>query len=64
MWAITIAGVTPIPATACAVLYGGAVRAGAGRGRAALPRAANATPPWRPSPLPAPPPLAVTEIPD
>jgi hypothetical protein len=36
LWAITIAGVIAIPATTCVVLYGGAVRAGLGRGRAAL----------------------------
>ena len=36
LWAITFAGVIAIPATTCAVLYGGAVRAGLGRRRAAL----------------------------
>jgi len=36
LWAITIAGIIAIPATTCAVLYGGAVRAGLGRTRAAL----------------------------
>jgi hypothetical protein len=36
LWAITIAGITAIPAAACVVLYGGAVRAGLGRTRAAL----------------------------
>lgn len=34
--AITLAGVIAIPAATCAVLYAGAVRAGLGRGRAAL----------------------------
>ena len=34
--AITIAGTTAIPAATCAVLYGGAERAGLGRRRAAL----------------------------
>ena len=36
LWAITIAGIIAIPATTCVVLYGGAVRAGLGRARAAL----------------------------
>jgi hypothetical protein len=36
LWVITIAGVTAIPAATCFVLYGGAVRAGLGRTRAAL----------------------------
>jgi hypothetical protein len=36
VWAITLAGVIAIPASTCVVLYGGAVRAGLGRGRAAL----------------------------
>jgi hypothetical protein len=36
LWAITIAGITAIPAATCVVLYGGAVRAGLGRARAAL----------------------------
>ena len=36
VWAITIAGTTAIPAATCAVLYGGAERAGLGRRRAAL----------------------------
>jgi hypothetical protein len=36
LWAITIAGVIAIPAATCLVLYGGAMRAGLGRGRAAL----------------------------
>ena len=36
IWAITIAGPTAIAATTCAVLYGGAERAGLGRRRAAL----------------------------
>jgi hypothetical protein len=36
LWAITIAGIIAIPAATCAVLYGGAVRAGLGRTRAAL----------------------------
>src|SRR6266581_8702213 len=36
LWAITIAGPTAIAATTCAVLYGGAERAGLGRRRAAL----------------------------
>jgi hypothetical protein len=36
LWAITIAGITAIPAVTCVVLYGGAVRAGLGRKRAAL----------------------------
>jgi hypothetical protein len=36
LWAITIAGITAIPAATCVVLYGGALRAGLGRTRAAL----------------------------
>ena len=36
LWAITIAGIIALPATTCVVLYGGAVRAGLGRSRAAL----------------------------
>ena len=36
LWAITIAGIIAIPAATCVVLYGGAVRAGLGRRRAAL----------------------------
>jgi hypothetical protein len=36
LWAIAIAGITAIPALTCAVLYGGAERAGLGRRRAAL----------------------------
>lgn len=36
LWAITIAGVIAIPAAACVVLYGGAMRAGLGRRHAAL----------------------------
>ena len=36
LWAITIAGITAIPAATCVVLYGGAVRAGRSRHRAAL----------------------------
>jgi hypothetical protein len=36
LWAITIAGSVGIPAVTCGVLYGGAVRAGLGRRRAAL----------------------------
>jgi hypothetical protein len=36
LWAITIAGITAIPAVTCVVLYGGAERAGQGRRRAAL----------------------------
>ena len=36
LWAITIAGPTAIAALTCIVLYGGAVRAGLGRRRAAL----------------------------
>ena len=36
LWALTIAGMTAIPAATCLVLYGGAVRAGLGRRRAAL----------------------------
>ena len=36
LWAITIAGIIAIPAATCAVLYGGAVRSGLDRRRAAL----------------------------
>src|SRR6266496_590998 len=36
LWAITIAGIIAIPAATCLVLYGGAVRGGLGRTRAAL----------------------------
>ena len=36
LWAITLAGITAIPAATCVVLYGGAVRADLGRTRAAL----------------------------
>ena len=36
LWAITIAGITAIPAATCVVLYYGAERAGLGRRRAAL----------------------------
>jgi hypothetical protein len=36
LWAITITGVVAVLATTCAVLYGGAMRAGLGRRRAAL----------------------------
>ena len=36
LWAIVIAGITAIPAATCVVLYGGAVRGGLGRKRAAL----------------------------
>jgi hypothetical protein len=36
LWALTIAGIIAILATTCVVLYGGAVRAGLGRRRAAL----------------------------
>ena len=36
LWAITIAGIIVIPAATCVVLYGGAVRAGLSRTRAAL----------------------------
>ena len=36
LWAIIIFGITAIPAATCVVLYGGAVRAGLGRTRAAL----------------------------
>src|SRR5258708_19991463 len=36
LWTIIIAGITAIPAATCVVLYGGAVRAGLGRRRAAL----------------------------
>ena len=36
LWGLTIAGITAIPAATCIVLYGGAVRAGLSRTRAAL----------------------------
>ena len=36
VWAMIIAGLTAIWATACITLYGGAMRAGLGGGRAAL----------------------------
>ena len=36
LWAIAIAGIIAIPAATCGVLYGGAVRAGRSRRRAAL----------------------------
>jgi hypothetical protein len=36
LWALTITGIIAIPAATCLVLYGGAVRAGRGRTRAAL----------------------------
>src|ERR1700685_966415 len=36
LWAISLAGIIAIPAATCVVLYGGAVRAGLGRRRAAL----------------------------
>jgi hypothetical protein len=36
IWVLTIAGTTGIAATTCVVLYGGAIRAGLGRRRAAL----------------------------
>jgi hypothetical protein len=36
LWAITIAGMIAIPAVTCAVLYGGGMRGGLGRKRAAL----------------------------
>ena len=36
LWAITIAGPTAVAAATCTVLYGGAMRAGLGRTRAAL----------------------------
>ena len=36
LWAMVIAGITAIPAATCVALYGGAVRAGLGRTRAAL----------------------------
>jgi hypothetical protein len=42
LWAITIAGPTAVAALTCIVLYGGAVRAGLGRRRAALLAAAAA----------------------
>jgi hypothetical protein len=42
LWAITIAGPVAVAALVCVVLYGGAERAGLGRGRAALLAAAAA----------------------
>src|ERR1700684_1218465 len=36
LWAITIAGITAIPAATCVVLYGGALRVGLDRRHAAL----------------------------
>src|ERR1700749_4953167 len=36
LWVMTIAGIIAMLAATCVVLYGGAVRAGLGRGRAAL----------------------------
>src|ERR1700677_4810586 len=36
LWTITLAGVIAIPAATCVVLYGGAVRSGLGRKRAAV----------------------------
>jgi hypothetical protein len=36
LWAITITGVIAVPAATCAIVFGGAVRAGLGRSRAAL----------------------------
>jgi hypothetical protein len=36
LWAITIAGIIAIPAATCYVLYGGAIRSGLGKARAAL----------------------------
>jgi len=36
LWAVTISGITAIPAATCLLLYGGAKRAGLGRKRAAL----------------------------
>jgi hypothetical protein len=36
LWALTIAGITAIPAATCLVLYGGAVQAGLSRRRSAL----------------------------
>ena len=36
LWALTIAGIVAIPAATCIVLYGGALRAGQSRARAAL----------------------------
>ena len=48
LWAIIIAGIIAIPAAACVVLYGGAVRADLGRTRAALPScSAGGSPPAR-----------------
>ena len=37
LWALTIPGMIAIPAATCLLLYGGAVRAGLSRRRAALP---------------------------
>jgi len=42
VWALTLAGTTAILALTCVVLYGGAERAGLGRGRAALLAGASA----------------------
>ena len=42
LWAITIAGMTTIPAATSVLLYAGAQRAGQGRARAALLAAAAA----------------------
>ncbi|HEX4090467.1 MAG TPA: hypothetical protein VHZ33_17280 [Trebonia sp.] len=36
VWAITLIGVIAVPATTCVVLYGGGIRSGLSRGRAAL----------------------------
>jgi hypothetical protein len=36
LWALTIAGVAAFPVSACVILYGGALRSGLGRTRAAL----------------------------
>ena len=44
VWAMIIAGLTAIWATACITLYGGAMRAGLDRGRAALLAGAMAVP--------------------
>src|SRR5215472_531008 len=44
VWAMIIAGLTAIGAMACITLYGGAMRAGLGRGRAALLAGAMAGP--------------------
>jgi hypothetical protein len=42
VWAMIIAGLTAIGATTCIALYGGAMRAGLGRRRAALPAGTTA----------------------